>query len=44
MEQEAVVSRRVTELERQLESARRESQDEAFEAIEVWAAELLVVG
>ena len=32
----------VAELERQLEFARRESQDRAAEATEVWAAKLLV--
>ena len=33
----------VTELERQLESTRCESQDQGTEAMEVWAAELLAV-
>ena len=37
------MSQRVTELERQLESACHESQDWAAEATEAWAAELLVV-
>ena len=43
MEWEATVSQWVTELERQLESARRESQDRAAEATEARVAELLVV-
>ena len=34
---------RMGELERQLESARRESQDRAVEATKAWAVELLVV-
>ena len=43
MEWEAMVSWWVTELERQLESARRESQDQAAEATEAQAVELLAV-
>ena len=43
MEWEAMVSWRVTELERQLESAHRESQDRAAEVAEPRAAELLAV-
>ena len=43
MEQEAVMSWRVDELERQLESAHRESQDRATEATGARAAELLTV-
>ena len=39
--QDAVMLWRVAELERQLESARRESQDRATEATEARAAELL---
>ena len=41
MEQEATMSRRVDELEHQLESAHRESQDRAVEATRTWVAELL---
>ena len=43
IEWEAVVSGRDAELERQLESARRESQDQAAEATEAQAVELLAV-
>ena len=43
MELEAMVSRRVAELERQLESAYHESQDRAAEATEARPAELLKV-
>ena len=43
MEREAAMSWWVTELERQLESARRESQDRAAEATGARAAELLMV-
>ena len=42
MEQEATMSRRVDELEHQLESAHRESQDRAAEATGARAVELLV--
>ena len=42
MEREAMMSRRVVELEHQLESARRESQDRVAEAIGAQAVELLV--
>ena len=41
IEQEAAMSRRVDELERQLESAHHESQDRAAEATGARAAELL---
>ena len=41
MEQEATMSRRVDELEHQLESTHCESQDRAAEATGVWAVELL---
>ena len=40
---EAKMSRQVAELERELEVARRESQDQAMEATEARAAELLAV-
>ncbi|XP_066333791.1 uncharacterized protein [Miscanthus floridulus] len=43
MEQEATASRWLTELERQLESTHRESQDWATDAMEAWAVELLTV-
>ena len=43
MEREATMLRWVDELERQLESTHCESQDQAAEAIGVWAAELLMV-
>ena len=43
MEWEAMVSWWVTELERQFESAHRESQDRAVEVTEARAAELLMV-
>ena len=43
MEREAAVSRRVAELVCQLESTRRESQDQAAEAMEAWVTELLAV-
>ena len=43
MEREAMMSRRVVELERQLESARCESQDRAAKAIGARAVELLTV-
>ena len=41
MEREATMSWRVDELERQLDSTRRESQDRVAEAMGAWAAELL---
>ena len=44
MEREATMSRRVDELERQLESARCKSQDQAAEATGERVVELLVVG
>ena len=43
MEREAAMSQWVNDLERQLESAHRESQDRAAEATGAWAVELLVV-
>ena len=43
MEQEAMASRWVDELRHQLESTCHESQDQAAEAIEAWAAKLLMV-
>ena len=42
MEWEAAMSRRVDELERQLEFAHRESEDRVAKATGAWAAELLV--